>query len=128
MQLRSGRQIPSGEKPEPVAVSVPKKTEKIYDYIVKRNRIITVIKTLLHQIDNESIVTKQVELIHRVFQEVDQHMEFMCRYTFEPNQRFFRTFYDQSIALVEFLEMYGLDFDQELFYRVMDQVGARIHM
>ena len=124
MQLRSGRQIPSGAQPEP---TIPKQNEKIYDYIVKRNRIITVIKTLLHQIENEPIVTKQVELIHGVFREVDQHMQFLSRYTFEPNQRFFRTFYDLSIALVEFLEMYELDFDQDLFYRVMDEVGSKIH-
>jgi len=127
MRLRSGREIPSGTQPEPVIVSKEKKPEKIYDYIVKRNRIITVIKTLLHQITVEPILTKELELIHRVFQEMDRHMDFLSRYTFEPNQRFFAEFFNQSIAIVDYLEMYEIDFDQELFYRVLDRIGSRIH-
>lgn len=114
MQLRSGRQIKSGT-PEP---------ERIYDYIVRRNHIITQMKVILFQITQVYNIQKQIEMIQTVFSTFNREYRFLTKHNFEPNKRFIQSMHEKSI---EFINLLKNGYVNTPLYKMLYKIHDKTH-
>ncbi len=101
MKLRSGRIIPSCVIIPPS--TIPQK-EKIYDYIVRRDHIINLIRVKLNILLTDNLTyDEKLALVYSTYCLFSSEFNFLTKYKFEPNKRFIKSFHD---VILQWIDMY----------------------
>jgi hypothetical protein len=90
MKLRSGRILPTPT----ITAYVAPQTEKIYDYIVRRNGVINRIRVNLTILSTDNLsYDEKLKLVYSTYCLFSSEFEFLTKYKFEPNKRFIQLFH-----------------------------------